>query len=140
MKRFGRTIDTFPWYRHYDLADAGIHSTPADLAHFIRTLFSTDALLSKRIGAVMTDVPASVASASEYGIGIYVQHNPWGFGLRWYTHDGMDPGYHADMMYLPDFDVAIVLLANGSMGEATQIYEELITAVVDTVLDRGVSN
>ena len=37
-------------------------------------------------------------------------------------------------------DVAIVLLANASMGEATQIYEKLITAVVDTVLDGGVSN
>jgi hypothetical protein len=66
-----------------------------------------------------------------------VQGNPWGAGLRclWYANNGVDPGYHADMMYLPDQDLTIVLCANASQGMADFTYERLITAVVQVAVE-----
>ncbi len=135
INRHGHIIDTFPWYSHYGLADSGIHSTPADLAVFIQSLFTGETILSERMRAVMTDVTAPWQLGDEYGLGIYVQRNPWGAGLRWYTHDGIDPGYQADIMYLPDYDLVVVVAANASLGLANVSYEKLITAVIELVLD-----
>ncbi len=135
INRRGRIIDTYPWYSHSGLADSGIHSTPGELALFIKALFNTEKILSETMRMQMTNVSATGQPPSDYGMGIYVQRNPWGAGQRWYTHDGIDPGYQADMMYLPDLDLAVVLAANASFGRADFIYEKLITAVVQFALD-----
>jgi CubicO group peptidase (beta-lactamase class C family) len=116
------------------LADSGIQSTPGDLALFLRSLFTTGEILSEAMLAEMTDVPESAGPSSRYGLGIFVQQDPRGTG-SWYTHDGIDPGYRADMMYLPVRDLTVVLAANASLGKADAIYEKLITAVVQTALD-----
>ena len=133
--RRGRVIDTYPWFGHYGLADSGIQSTPHDMALFAESLFSTGKLLSKRMRAEMTDVAMAGRSHSGYGLGIYVQQNPWGAGLRWYSHDGIDPGYQADLMYQPDLDLSIVLATNASMGKAERIYTKLLSDVVRLVLN-----
>jgi D-alanyl-D-alanine carboxypeptidase len=133
--RRGRMIDTYPWFGHYGLADSGIQSTPGDMTLFAESLFSTGKLLSKRMRAEMIDVVMTGQSHSGYGMGIYVQQNPWGAGLRWYSHDGIDPGYQADLMYLPDFDLSIVLAANASMGKADRVYAKLVSDVVRLVLE-----
>jgi D-alanyl-D-alanine carboxypeptidase len=135
FKQGDRVIDTYPWFSHYGLADSGIQSTPGDLAVFIRALFSTDRLLNKAMRMEMTRVPASPRPRSRYGMGIYVLQNPSGAGLRWYLHDGVDPGYQADMIYVPEIDLAIVLFANTGMGREELIYVELLAVVVQTVLD-----
>lgn len=135
FKDRGRVIDTYPWYSHYGLANSGMHSTPGDLALFIRALFSSDSLLSESTRSEMTRVPASAYPASKYGMGIYILHNPRGAGLHWYMHDGIDPGYRADMMYIPDVDLSIVLFTNTGMGRADSIYEDLLEDVVQAVLD-----
>jgi D-alanyl-D-alanine carboxypeptidase len=134
IKRHNRIIDTYPWYSHYALADSGIHSTPAELALFLKSLFTTEEILSETMRTRMTHVAKSGRVSSGYGMGIYVQQEPWGPG-RWYTHDGVDPGYQADMMYLPDIDLTIVLCANASLGKADLIYARLIKAVVQAALD-----
>ena len=134
INRYGRVIDTSPWYSHYGLADSGIHSTPADLAVFIESLFNSEEILSEAMKREMTRTSASGHPPSDYGMGIYVQRNPWGAG-RCYSHDGIDPGYQADIIYHPDLDLTIVLAANASLGEANYIYQKLITAVVQVALD-----
>ncbi len=134
IKRRGRIIDMYPWYSHYGLADSGIHSTPGELALFIKSLFSSEEILSETMRTEMTNVSALGHPPSQYGMGIFVQRDPWGAG-RWYAHDGIDPGYQADMMYLPDLDLTVVLCANASLGKADLIYEKLITAVVQVALD-----
>ena len=136
----GRTIDTCPWYSNYGLADSGLYSTPTDLALFIRSLFNTEMILSEAMRDEMTHVSALGRPPSEYGLGIYVQQNPWGAGLVWYGHDGIDPGYQANMMHLPAHDLTIVLAANASMGRANRVYEKLIRAVVDVALDAAWAN
>jgi len=138
VNRHGRIIDTYPWYSHSGLADSGIHSTPGELALFIKALFNTENILSIPMRMEMMNVSASGRPPSDYGMGIYVQCNPWGAGQRWYTHDGIDPGYQADMMYLPDHGLAIVLTANASQGSADVIYEKLLAAVVQYALKNGV--
>ncbi|UCB54842.1 MAG: beta-lactamase family protein [Thiotrichales bacterium] len=134
VKWRGRILDTYPWYSHYGLGDSGMNSTPRDLARFINALFETDMLLSKVMKQAMTSVSARGHPPSDYGLGIYHQHNPWGAGYQWYAHDGIDPGYQADMMYLPDLDLTIVLAANASMGTASDVYEKLIRDVVQVAL------
>ncbi len=48
--------------------------------------------------------------------------------------DGVDPGYHADMLYCPDPDLIVVLYANASQGTADITYERLITIVVQVAV------
>jgi len=136
VRKRGRIMDTYPVYSHYGLADSGIHSTADELALFLKSLFTTEAILSKHMLAEMTKVAASGHLPSRYGMGIYALTSPWGGG-RWYTNDGVDPGYHADMMYLPDLDLTIVLTANASQWKADFIYDRLITAVVKVALETG---
>jgi len=126
VARRGSVTDTYPWYGHYGLADSGIHSTPADLTLFLRSLFTTGRILSETMRKEMLD--ASGSPSSQYGMGIYVKRLPG--GGRWYAHDGVDPGYRADMMFFPDKDLTIVLCANASLGKADVVYEKLIAAVV----------
>ena len=134
VRRHGVIIDTFPWYSHYGLADSGMFSTPGDLAQFIEALFNSDSMLSEAMLGIMTAPSRLGRPPSEYGMGIYAQYDPWGAGQRWYAHDGIDPGYQADMMYLPALRLTIVLSANASMGRASAVYEDLIGAVVRTIL------
>ncbi len=134
ISRRGRIIDTYPWYRGFALADSAVHSTPADLALFMRELLTSDRILTRAMRGEMLQVSNAGQPPSDYGLGIYVQRNPWGAGKLWYAHDGIDPGYQADMLYLPEYDLVIVLAANASMGRANRAYQSLITAIVDTVL------
>ena len=87
--RRGRIMDTYPWYSHYGLADSGIQATPADLAVFLRSLFGSEKLLSEAMRRQMTRVPAAGQPPAGYGLGIYVQHNPWGAGC---TRRQREPG------------------------------------------------
>ena len=134
VNRRGHVFDTFPWYGHYGLADSGIYATTDDLARFVESLFKYGKLLSDAMRYQMTTASGSGRPPSDYGLGIYVQHNPWGWGYRWYAHDGIDPGYQADMMYLPQHELTIVLAANASMGRASAIYEQLLEAAIDVTL------
>ena len=134
VKGGGRIIDTYPWYSHYGLADSGIHSTPGELALLLRSLFTTDQILSEAMRTEMTNVSELGHPPSRYGMGIIVQRDPWGAG-RCYSHDGIDPGYQADMMYFPDIDLTLVVSANASLGKANFIYEKLIKAVIRIALE-----
>jgi D-alanyl-D-alanine carboxypeptidase len=129
IRRRGRIFDTYRWYSHFGLADSGMHSTADDLALFLKSLLTTDDILSERMRTEMTKVSASGHPTHPYGIGLFVQRDPLGPGL-WYANNGVDPGYHADMMYFPDHDLTVVLCANASQEMADLIYERLITAVV----------
>ena len=134
IRRRARIIDTFPWYSHYGLADSGLFTTPGDLTLFIESLFKSEKLISESMRTRMTTATSAGYPPSDYGMGIYIQQNPWGAGHIWYTHDGIDPGYQADMMYLPERDLIIVLSANASLGKANIRYERLIRAVVEAAL------
>lgn len=139
VRRHGRIIDTYPWYGHYGLADSGMHSTTGDLARFLKSIFTSEEILGKTMRTEMTKVSKSGSTLPRYGMGIFVQRDPRGAG-RWYTHDGIDPGYRADMMYLPDLDLAVVLTANASLGKADFIYEKLITAVLQVAFTAAREN
>jgi D-alanyl-D-alanine carboxypeptidase len=136
IRRLGRIIDTSPWYCRYGLADSGMHSTADELALFMKSLLNTNGILSKTMRREMTHVSESSQMPFGYGMGIFVQRSPWGLGY-WYTNNGVDPGYHADMMYIKDLDLTVVLFANASQGVADIIYERLITAVLQVALEEA---
>jgi D-alanyl-D-alanine carboxypeptidase len=131
FRRRGRIIDSYPWYSHYGLANAGMHSTPDDLARFSRILFTTERLLGESMRAAMTQASGLGRPPSDYGMGILVETGPGRMG-RWYSNRGTDPGYQADMMYFPDIDLAIALAANASLGKATRVYKRLVKSVIRT--------
>jgi hypothetical protein len=117
-----------------------VHTTPTELAAVIQSLLTSEAALSERMRAVMTDVSPQGQLGDDYGMGIYVQYNPWGTGLRWYTRDGIDRGYQADVMYLPDYDFTVVIAANAGLGLANVIYQKLITAVIQFAVEAAREN
>ena len=133
VRRSGRLIDTFSWYRRHGLADSGMHGNPDEVALFLRSLLTTDALLGEAMRTEMTKAPATSPRPSDYGLGLYVHQDLWGGGPA-LTHDGHDPGYEADMLYFPDLDLTIVLCANASLGRASRVYESLIVEVIRTAL------
>ena len=130
----GSVIDTYFRFSRYGLADSGIHGTPGDMALFVEALFASSKILSGEMRAEMTSAIESGSQAPAYGMGIYVQHNPWDDKLLRYSHDGIDPGYRADLKYLPGFDLTIVLATNSSMGEADKVYEKLLSDVMRFVI------
>jgi hypothetical protein len=111
-----------------------MHSTAGDLARFFRALLATDRLLSWTMHREMTHVDETVRSPSRYGISICVQRDTGG-AAQWYSNNGVDPGYHGDMLYFPDQDLTAVLLVNASQGKSDLLYERLLRAVVRIALD-----
>jgi CubicO group peptidase (beta-lactamase class C family) len=126
-------IDTFPWYGDHGLADAGMHSTPGDLARFLRALLTTDELLGGDMRREMTSVPLPGRAPSGYGLGILVHRDLAGGGPA-YSHDGRDPGYEADMLHFAGPGLTIAACANASLGRASRVYDRLITRVVHASL------
>jgi D-alanyl-D-alanine carboxypeptidase len=127
-------VDTYFRFRRYGLADSGMHSTPGDMALFVEALFGSSKLLSTRMRNEMTHAITGEQSAPVYGMGIYVQHDSSKAGLRWYLHDGIDPGYQADLKYLPEAGLTIALAANASVGAMDDVYDKLLSDVVQLVI------
>jgi len=131
----GNIVDTYFRFSRYGLADSGINGTPGDVSLFVEALFASSKILSTEMRSEMTSTIESGFQTPAYGMGIYVQHNPWDANLLKYTHDGIDPGYRADLKYLSAFGVTVVLAANASMGEVDEIYEKLLSDVMRFVID-----
>lgn len=126
-------MDFYPWYSHMGLADAGMHSTPSDLAFFLRALFTGDQILNDAMRQEMITVSELGQPPSIYGLGIVVFADYEGLGPLYY-HDGRVPGYGAAMLYFPELDLTVTLCANGSSGDAYEIYEGLLEGVVELAL------
>lgn len=91
------------------VAEGSMTTTPRDLVHWAKRLFSGTAGLSKETVKMMTDACTSTGgtgtTASEYGLGILC--NKYGYG-----HTGVHEGYLSNMMYNPKTDVAFVIFTN----------------------------
>ncbi len=69
----GSDLDIFKWLSVVGPGDAPIHSTPADLNSFIRTLIDTDTLVSCELKTKM--LTESFPGSSECGLGIVITDN-----------------------------------------------------------------
>lgn len=89
-----------------------IVSTAQDLLRFDVALFRGELLDPASQDAMLVD-------GREYGLG--VQHWQVATGVSAVGHMGSDPGFGASMAYLPDHDIAIVVLANDSRADPSDL-------------------
>lgn len=110
----GEWINTTGWNVTWAWTAGALVSTSSDLAIFVRALFGGDLFASDDTLNTMLDTTGS--RASRYGLGITsfsahgldigeLGHGAWG-------HDGGIPGYISQLIYVPDADLVIVVLAN----------------------------
>ncbi|MEJ2622530.1 MAG: serine hydrolase [Candidatus Thiodiazotropha sp.] len=124
----GETIDLYPWYSHFGLADGGIQTTAQDLAKFILGILRTDIVLDDAMRAEMLQASGLGTPASKYGLGISVTPIA-GSDEVIYSHSGKDPGYQAEMIYFQEKDTVITLCANGSFEPYDPIAQELLLTI-----------
>jgi D-alanyl-D-alanine carboxypeptidase len=86
-------------------AVGNIVSTAEDVLRFDVALFRGQLLRPESMDAML-------GAGTEYGLG--VQHWQAASGVAAVGHGGSDPGFGASMAYLPDHDIAVVVLVNDS--------------------------
>jgi D-alanyl-D-alanine carboxypeptidase len=104
--------------------DGGGHSTVGDLDRFLRAIGSGD-LLGPEVTALMLEPHAAVDEGWAMGYGLFM--GPMGgFG-----HGGGDPGVETGARYLPEPDIAWVILCNGegAFETAWDVVEETVGAI-----------
>jgi CubicO group peptidase (beta-lactamase class C family) len=103
-------------YRYAEMAAAGLCSTADDLGRFAIWLGSDD----PRAELMRT---ASGGTDKQYGLGvqIYDQH-----GTTTAGHQGVNRGFHAQLLVNPEDDVALVVVTNGDNGDA--VIEAVLSA------------
>ncbi|MCU7875331.1 MAG: beta-lactamase family protein [Candidatus Thiodiazotropha sp. (ex Lucinoma borealis)] len=94
----GESIDVYPWYSHYGLANAGIQTNAEDLAIFLLGLLKSDLVLTDQMRAEMLQASKLGNPPSTYGLGINIDPISQNNDVI-YTHSGKDPGYQAKMLY-----------------------------------------
>jgi len=116
------------WIPHYATVGAtSLFTTVKDLARFARNL---------RVPVVGAQALARMAQPARRGDGSTL---PYGYGLTLSTyrglrgvgHDGADAGYRGRLVWYPEADLAVIVLANVD----PIALEPLTQAVVDTILE-----
>ena len=77
--------------------------------------------------------PAAAGSWCDgYGLGVFLIKKSTSDGNRAYGHGGGNIGTSAYMVYLPDYDVTIVVMINSSHGKCPdRILEDMVEIVTD---------
>ncbi|MCU0512447.1 MAG: beta-lactamase family protein [Anaerolineae bacterium] len=108
--RDGRLENRTLWNDGVGLAGyAGIISSSDDLVTFMQALFGGRLLSPARLRDMLTGVPTTEGEHIRYGAGVYV--NDDAMGLR-VGHTGRTAGFSAQMWYLPQQEVSLVIFTN----------------------------
>ena len=115
---------------------AGIWTSAHDLSQYVmmelangrlpngRRLVSEQNLLERR-------KPNVVVSADiQYGMGLMIDKR---WGVTVIHHDGDMAGYHSDMLWLPDYNVGAVILANSDTSDV--LYDPFMRKFVELLFD-----
>jgi D-alanyl-D-alanine carboxypeptidase len=113
--------DTLGW------GDAGMISTADDLAAFMRALLQGRVLSPARQADMMTFVDDG---DDGYGLGLMRYESAWG---EVFGHSGLTSGFASQVWYLPDRDLAVVvLLASEDLsGYGEDIAEEAAYIILE---------
>jgi len=115
---------------------AGIWTSAHDLSRYVmmelangrlpngRQLVSAQNLLERRKPNVI------VSADIEYGMGLMIDKR---WGVTVIHHDGDIAGYHSDMMWLPDYNVGAVILANSDTGDV--LFDPFMRKLVELLFD-----
>lgn len=115
---------------------AGIWTSAHDLSQYVimelangrlpngRRLVSARNLLERRNPHVI------VSADVEYGMGLMIDRR---WGVTVIRHDGDVAGFHSDMMWLPDYHVGAVILANSDTADV--LFPPFMRKLVELVFD-----
>ncbi|MBN2305328.1 MAG: beta-lactamase family protein, partial [Anaerolineae bacterium] len=105
----GQWYDVSVWNVSTAWAAGALVSTAPDLAAFMRALFGGDLFARDDTLQQMLDTSASVSYGVQYGLGIMRMNPPGSWG-----HGGSIWGYLTQVIYVPENDLAVVVIVNNS--------------------------
>jgi D-alanyl-D-alanine carboxypeptidase len=118
-------------------AGGQVYTTSGDLARLAKALMHDRTLLEPATYAEMTDFffPSGHDEPMVYGYGLGLMwfHESFTFGHTMWGHGGNAPGYAAGMLYLPDHGVVIGIMDNTEEGEAMDVLEPILDALMDHI-------
>jgi D-alanyl-D-alanine carboxypeptidase len=100
----------------FEWTGGGYVSTAEDLARWAKMMYEGRAFPPELLPQVVDGVPAPMLGGeTRYGLGVIIRKTRMGTA---YGHSGFFPGYMTDMMYFPEYKVAIAVQANTSVGRS----------------------
>lgn len=109
------------------IGEGGVCASLVDMMKWARALRTEDPRIDERLWRTLkSPVLLTDGTASEYALGVCV--NPWR-GVTLIGHSGMIIGQSSALVYVPEFDIDIVILANTTVpadGLARQLLEGFV--------------
>lgn len=100
----------------FEWTGGGYVSTAHDLARWARMMYEGRAFSPDLLPQVVEGVAAPMLGReTRYGLGVIIRKTAIGTS---YGHSGFFPGYMTDMMYFPEYKVAIAVQVNTSVGRS----------------------
>ena len=100
----------------FEWTGGGYASTAEDLARWAKMIYEGKAFSPDLLPEVLEGVPAPMLGReTKYGLGVIIRKTTLGTS---YGHSGFFPGYMTDMMYFPEYKVAIAIQVNTSVGRS----------------------
>ena len=100
----------------FEWTGGGYASSARDLARWAKMIYEGKAFSSDLLPTVLEGVPAPMLGReTKYGLGVIIRKTSAGTS---YGHSGFFPGYMTDMMYFPDYKVAVAVQVNTSVGRS----------------------
>jgi D-alanyl-D-alanine carboxypeptidase len=100
----------------FEWTGGGYASTAHDLARWAKMIYVGKAFSPDLLPQVLEGVPAAMLGReTRYGLGAIIRKTQAGTS---YGHSGFFPGYMTDMMYFPEYRVAVAVQVNTSVGRS----------------------
>ena len=100
----------------FEWTGGGYVSTSEDLARWAKMFYEGKAFPATLLPQVLNGVSAPMLGReTTYGLGVIIRKTSAGIS---YGHSGFFPGYMTDMMYFPDYKVAVAVQVNTSVGRS----------------------
>ena len=100
----------------FEWTGGGYASTANDLARWAKMIYEGKAFSAALLPEVLKGVPAPMLGReTRYGLGVIIRKTTLGTS---YGHSGFFPGYMTDMMYFPEYKVAVAIQVNTSVGRS----------------------
>ena len=97
----------------FEWTGGGFVSTAEDLARWAKAMYEGKAFDAALLPEVLNGVSAPMlGKETKYGLGVIIR--PTRIGLT-YGHSGFFPGYMTDMMYFPEYKIALAVQVNSSV-------------------------
>lgn len=99
----------------FEWTGGGYVSTSEDLARWAKMIYEGKAFPPTLLPQVLEGVPAPMLGrVTKYGLCVIIRQTTAGTS---YGHSGFFPGYMTDMMYFPEYKVALAVQVNTSVGQ-----------------------